>query len=363
MIEHFTVDAFRSIQTLSIDSLDRINLIAGDNNCGKTTLLESLMLLRSPDNIANVFRVCNLRSPNNPFLSSASPYESFLSLFPQSISSRELGVRADTAHGAISCHILGEEHKVLLSPDEMLSHSAVRKSYSPDETEADAFSGQIDYDIFSARGRIPLELTAFSRFSGALLRRHEAIPMVYLSPIAHLQGNLINSIIKNDGYKELCIKALQLFDPDITDMLLLKSPISSKPVEYLRHRSLGVMPLSSYGDGLKKALALANAVIKATDGVLLIDEIETSLHKKYYDDIFQFIVKACCAFHVQVFITTHSLEAIDGLLATQNYDQQKSDDAIRVITLKRTEHKNYARVLSGREVAADREAFGLEVRL
>ena len=108
MIEHFTVDAFRSIQALSIDSLDRINLIAGDNNCGKTTLLESLMLLRSPDNIANVFRVCNLRSPNNPFLSSASPYESFLSLFPQSISSRELGVRADTAHGAISCHILGE---------------------------------------------------------------------------------------------------------------------------------------------------------------------------------------------------------------------------------------------------------------
>ena len=88
MIEHFTVDAFRSIQALSIDSLDRINLIAGDNNCGKTTLLESLMLLRSSDNIANVFRVCNLRSPNNPFLSSASPYESFLSLFPQSISTR-----------------------------------------------------------------------------------------------------------------------------------------------------------------------------------------------------------------------------------------------------------------------------------
>ena len=35
MIEHFTVDAFRSIQALSIDSLDRINLIAGGQQLRK----------------------------------------------------------------------------------------------------------------------------------------------------------------------------------------------------------------------------------------------------------------------------------------------------------------------------------------
>lgn len=96
---------------------------------------------------------------------------------------------------------------------------------------------------------------------------------------------------------------------------------------------------------------------------MLIDEIETAIHKKYYDDIFRFIVKACKAFDVQVFVTTHSLEAIDGLLATQDYEEQKEKDSISVVTLKREGNNTYSRVLSGREVARNREAFGFEVRL
>ena len=114
------------------------------------------------------------------------------------------------------------------------------------------------------------------------------------------------------------------------------------PVEYLKHKRLGNMPLSTYGDGIKKVLVLANAIIGATDGILLIDEIETAIHKKYYNDIFRFI---------------------DGLLATQDYDIQSKEDAITVVTLRRENHKTYSRVLQGREVFKNREAFGFEVRL
>lgn len=56
-------------------------------------------------------------------------------------------------------------------------------------------------------------------------------------------------------------------------------------------------------------------------------------------DIFHFIVKACRTFNVQVFITTHSIEAIDSLLATQDYDIQSKEDAITVVTLRRENHK------------------------
>ena len=80
-------------------------------------------------------------------------------------------------------------------------------------------------------------------------------------------------------------------------------------------------------------------------------------------DIFRFIVKACRTFNVQVFITTHSIEAIDSLLATQDYDIQSKEDAITVVTLRRENHKTYSRVFHGREVFKNREAFGFEVRL
>ena len=38
------------------------------------------------------------------------------------------------------------------------------------------------------------------------------------------------------------------------------------------------MPLSTYGDGIKKVIALAGRIADAQNGILLIDEIETSIH-------------------------------------------------------------------------------------
>ena len=110
-------------------------------------------------------------------------------------------------------------------------------------------------------------------------------------------------------------------------------------------------------------LALSNGIAMAAGGILLIDEIETAIHKKYYDDIFRFIVKACKSFKVQAFITTHSIEAIDGLLGTQDYDIQHELDDICVCTIKRTAEGTVSRVLTGREVYENRESFGFEVRL
>ena len=68
-------------------------------------------------------------------------------------------------------------------------------------------------------------------------------------------------------------------------------------------------------------------------------------------------------FDVQLFITTHSIEAIDGILATQDYDKQQTYDDICVCTIKREGNDTLSRILSGREVYENREAFGFEVRL
>mgnify|MGYP005849944885 CR=1 FL=1 len=230
-------------------------------------------------------------------------------------------------------------------------------------TETDVFDGSSVYMIGEQTLTESIRLNRLTRVTGTLIRLKPQIKISYVSPFEHLNGNIVNRIIKNDAYKLICLNALQLFDPEIEDIMIFRSDVSNRPVEYLKHKRLGNMPLSTYGDGIKKVLVLANAIIGATDGILLIDEIETAIHKKYYNDIFRFIVKACHTFNVQVFITTHSIEAIDGLLATQDYDIQSKEDAITVVTLRRENHKTYSRVLQGREVFKNREAFGFEVRL
>ena len=228
--------------------------------------------------------------------------------------------------------------------------------------ETEAFKGIAQYQFGTIIKKEKIELTNYTKISGILINEKNEIKIVYISPFEHLTGNVVTQIIKNDEYKKICILALQLFDPEIEDILILKNEVSNRPIEYIKHKTLGNMPLSTYGDGIKKVLVLANAIISANKGILLIDEIETSIHKKYYDDIFQFIVKACKAFEVQLFATTHSLEAIDGILATQNYPNNVKDDCISIITLKKETNRTYSRVMTGKEVFDNREAFGFEVR-
>lgn len=126
------------------------------------------------------------------------------------------------------------------------------------------------------------------------------------------------------------------------------------------------MPLSTYGDGVKKVLSIASAIANAVDGILLIDKVETAIHSRYFDKIFSFIVAACLKFNVQVFITSHSIEAIDAFLSIQNYEtDMEKEDIISVVTLKKDmkSFRSYARVLSGHHVYQNREQFGFEVRL
>lgn len=69
--------------------------------------------------------------------------------------------------------------------------------------------------------------------------------------------------------------------------------------------------------------------------MLLIDEIDTAIHAKYFNDIFQFLVTACSRYDVQLFITTHNIEAVDAILATQNYNEPDSEDYVSVMTMKK----------------------------
>ena len=366
MIDSLTIQDFRGIHALSIPALNRINLIVGDNNCGKTSVLEAILLLRNPSDLSNLYRVAKLRDAA-VFSSGITLYENFTYMFPQKEDHLSINVSAKCDGIPVECSVSGEKKQILLDASEMRRYFASRYNKSSishnDEMETEAFSGTIFYTQENDFGEIPVELNAYSKASGTPVTRKKAINISYVSPFDHLRGNIVNRIIKEGSYKEICIAALQLFDPDITDILLLKSSEGNRPIEYLKHSQLGLMPISTYGDGIKKVLVLANAIANSAGGVLLIDEVETAIHKKYYDDIFNFLVKASRAFNVQMFITTHSIEAIDGLLSTQNYEVQTETDEISVVTIKKAEQKSYSRVLSGRSVAEDREAFGFEVRL
>jgi len=369
-LENLNIESFRGIFDLVLEDLNHVNIIVGDNNSGKTSVLEALMFLRNPRDFNNILRITRIREMNVRHLYvTSSLFENFINLFPRNVDDLRITINGKCRGETVSVELLGKQSMELLSPDELFQHlnSVARrermKQY-PDGLETSVFKGKLCLSLEGVHEEKVIDFHTHGRSVGSNFGKASHLNVVYLSPFEHMGGNIFDKIVRDDQYKVICINVLRLFDPKISDLLYLKDEISDRPIECIKHETLGNMPISTYGDGIKKVLSLANGIAQAENGTLMIDELETAIHAKYYDDIFRFIIKACKQFQVQLFITTHSMEAIDKLLATQEYDNQDADD-ITVITFKKEPNnaQTLSRTLSGRRVYTNRDEFGFEVRL
>ena len=81
------------------------------------------------------------------------------------------------------------------------------------------------------------------------------------------------------------VDMLKIFDSDIIGLNAIKSDIVPSYINYqiLSKRHEQSLPLSAYGDGMKKAVLLLSALIKAQNGILLIDEFEGELRNETLD--------------------------------------------------------------------------------
>lgn len=122
---------------------------------------------------------------------------------------------------------------------------------------------------------------------------------------------------------------------------------------HIEHHIAGLIPIHAVGDGTRRALHFA-ALLADLDrgGVLLIDELEVGLHTSALRDVFSWLGKACRDASVQVFATTHSLEAIDAIL------EGVPDEDLALYRLQDGEARRYA----GEVLRTARVELGQEVR-
>lgn len=376
-LEEFKTKQFRGIKDLKISNLGNINIIVGDNNSGKTSVLEAMMLLRNTYEFSNVLNIIRLRENGfySPFRMNS--YDNFLYMFNPEAEEKRIEVEGVVTGKLVGVSLYGTVETVLVDIGELRDRNRrvpgllEEQRVVYEENETSEFQGILESHVEKeVVYEEKIAFNPFTRLSGIKVSKPENIEMIYVSPTDHTNGNVFSRIIKNDDYKEIVLHVIQIFDKDIEDILYLKNEQTSRPIECIKHKRLGVMPLATYGDGIKKVLLLANSIARAAGGILLVDEIETAIHSRHYDDIFKFVIKACQQFDIQLFATTHSIEAVDGFLATQ-YDEEndiyddKNCDLIRVITFRKNIEKNKtdARVLSGEEVFNNRKNFDFEVRL
>ena len=96
-----------------------------------------------------------------------------------------------------------------------------------------------------------------------------------------------------------------------------------------------------------------------SNGVLLIDEIESSLHTSALGSLFSWLVKSCEELDVQLFATTHSLEAVDAMIEAES----KNLDRIVGYHLEAPSGVPQVQRLDGHMLHRLRYERGLDVRL
>lgn len=368
-IKSLYIKEFRGIKNLKIPELSDINIITGDNNTGKTSILEALQILQAPMDIKLLLTVA--RKANRFLYRGNSSYEALENLF--NIDSKDKKIEYsfikddDIEHNLL---IKKEEEQETLTQKEMdtIDNKRVVESYtSEQEMEADrrlidvmkmSLIFRIDDDIKDIK-----TLYDFQRIRVPRKKEYSLMEnVVYISPFKHTEGDMyLKDVLNNPELYQEMIELLKEFDDNIISINADKNESDfSAGIVYkiLSKNHKEALPLNVYGDGMKKAVMLMSAVIKAKNGILLLDEFETAIHTSAMSKIFSWIVNTCIKLNVQLFLTSHSEEAIKKLLNCE----PKLQDNMRVITLMRKDDETKARILTGTKAIKVDNDYGMELR-
>lgn len=369
------IHQLRGIRELALYDFQDVNLLLGDNDAGKTSVLEAIMLFEQPDNIAQIIRNSRLRIPVGRFPMGRDnylPLESLLHLFPFDEGGTGKCIALDTSVDDVphSLAISGElfhtlrhytaaELKRVSSGYYTAQRSSRISSRQGDEgvdMEVMAFGGQLYYDG-SMEDILIDENYSYHLTSGT--PRPPKAPFLYVSPSDHLSARTNSAAYRSSKRQEMdIVELLQLIDPEIEGFKLQESEFGRGINQVIEHRRFGNVPLYTYGDGMKKILTLASNVVSAKGGILLLDEIETSLQATNLFKVFSWLLQACRRFHVQLFATTHSLEAISAMAACAKADESE----LACFRLERYDKQTYAKRFSENALDQLVNGSGMDVR-
>ncbi len=295
---HFSkiyIKSYNKYRDFRLDNFKRINIFAGKNNCGKTTLLEAIYLLCRQNDLNGFMNVSKIRRRGGEI------FTDYL---------------LDTMMDDV----------VLSGEFNNSSISVQLKKY----IDSDADKSDMYISSFSAYGEIEdwkneMKLHTYSRstpvvnyekiqhlcrsyFSSPYYSRTEDIMLLYSNAIEmKSEGKTAMSIIMD---------FIRAFDPSINKIeAVLKN---DQPVFIVDSDTFPdkTVELSSYGEGLVRIFEVALCIACCRNGVLLIDELETAIHFSMLVRYAEFIQNMAESFNVQIFITTHSKECIDAFASS-----------------------------------------------
>ena len=336
MFTSLRVSGYRGLKSLEVERLGRVNLVAGRNNSGKTSLLEAVFLLAHGGRPEVALNANVVRGGVSVRAGTIDDVRALWQpLFSDLDVSRPVSISASHAtHGSLHLEI---EHRY--------SARLGRASTSRDTNRGVSRSSDLRFAlrVSSREGHLSRSVqsrASFGEDGGEAKVEGEplVVPGVLLKSCADSPEDDVKrlGLLRVRKQAQLVVGALQIIEPRLQAVDGFPGPGG-----YTLWGDIGLpeqIPLAVLGDGVNRLARLVLAMTHERGLIVLVDEIENGFHHSILKNVWKAIYTTAERFDTQVIATTHSYECIRAAhdaspghdLALHRLDTD--DDGVRCVT-------------------------------
>ena len=330
------IEGFRGIDSLTINRLGRVTLLAGRNGTGKTTVLDAVRILADRGGLPSLTAVLNRseeyagRADGEKDITEIPDFEAlFHGRKARTGTSFTIGLTHDS-----QAQLVVEVSSTDDVPEEWMSRlgnpaigaQVLRIAFGQFEEFLPVLDGYLD----ARRWRWPRRLSPDDD------GRPKAVRAEVLGP------GLLNNLDLDQRWGEIALteqepvalRALNLAARHrIGGVAVVSGDTRSRSHArrvLVKLEDGGRVPLRSLGDGAVRLFGVAVALAGAAGGLLLIDEAENGIHHSLQHEYWRLVLRAAADNNVQVIATTHGWDCIRGFASASGENNDVEGVVVRL---------------------------------
>jgi len=304
--ENITVNKYKLFDNFSISNLKRINIFAGFNNSGKTSLLEAIYFLTKQNDIGAFLEVIKLKNK----LKVLNP------IWLNEVFGNDEVIDVSGKYNNINTHV--KFHKF--------------EAVEIDKGDDYIASYSIEANLDGRSMKNIIHTFGYETLSRENEKVEQLCRSIIKSPYFYNLNEIVETYNRNTIHKDingqsaitLVVNFLKKIDNNINDVRLNEvDDIQRFIVDSSKFKDKNI-EITNYGEGLQRIFEIALSFAYSKNGIVFLDEFETAIHKSLLTKFSKFIQELAETFNVQVFLTSHSKECIDAFVNNDYLNDQIS---------------------------------------
>ena len=311
MIKSIKIQNYKLFKSFLLEDLSSIFLISGKNNCGKTTVLESLFMSLDCGNPAMFMKHLSWRGLSTFYNNAESLFAPAFYNF-----NLEEPIIFEYFINSSKKRLSYKFHPSISQPIIIRNENRIEL-----KRKLDSELGGVEISYGTGKSKPPEKAVLKLEVDGLgltniqfLVKYNEGVRAIFAA-----SSSLVPPEEDSRRYGELdrinntteILTRLQILEPQLQSLSLI--PMGGKPIIY-GDTGIGTkIPLSLMGQGIVRLSSILLAISEAKNGIVFIDELENGFHHSILPLIWKAITGYAKANETQIIATTHSLELISAV--------------------------------------------------